>query len=144
MYRFVFVVPFLLAGAIMDVRNRKIDNRLVLSGILLAFVMRITAGGCTEMMQFFTDLILPVLVLFLLFSAHILGAGDIKLISMVSCFTGICPAALILWLSFLMTALYGVVSVAFGGKKIEKGKGYTKIPFAVPVFISCLCLMVFE
>jgi len=73
----------LLIAVGMDVRSMRISNRLILIGLAYSLIQRFICDG---MGGFLTGLILislPVILLYLLFLAGALGAGDIKLFSLI-------------------------------------------------------------
>ncbi len=139
MYRFIVTGGFLIAAAIGDVKSRRIDNRLILSGVVIALLLRAAAPGHFEILLFIKDMCLPVILLFLLFPLRILGAGDIKLLSMISCFLGFGFDLYVIWTSFLMTAVYGVIRMI-----IKRKTELTVIPFAVPVLLGFVTVVAAE
>ena len=78
----------LLAAAVwMDVRMGRISNRLIIPGLLTGFIRNLAESGWRGSIYFLIQISVPVLIFFLLFLMHALGAGDIKLFSVIG---GIC------------------------------------------------------
>lgn len=77
----------LFLAAVSDVRTGRISNRLILTGLCIGFFYRIWEEGAVGILIFFIHVTIPVIFLFLLFLMRVLGAGDIKLFSIIS---GIC------------------------------------------------------
>ena len=75
----------------------KVSNRLILTGLGGSLSFRLLGGESEQIIWFLPDIIIPVIVLYLLYLAGILGAADIKLFSVVSGFTN---------LSIVFTALF--------------------------------------
>ena len=71
----------------MDLRSDKISNRLILFGLFLAFPYQIFLNGWRGIFVFSFHAILPVLLFYLLYRCKALGAGDIKLLSLISVFS---------------------------------------------------------
>ena len=145
LYRYLFLGIVLIASLIMDLKSRRIDNRLILFSYAVALTLRIWMDGPHGFASYLTDLGLPVILLFLLFLTHTLGAGDIKLISVITCFTGFGFGLYIVWLSFLFTAFYAVIKQIREGTLIHliqrKDVALHRIPFTVPLtisYVSCL------
>lgn len=67
-----------------DLRTARISNRLILIGLTGGFLYRITVEGVSGTVTFLIHIFIPVIILILLFLMHALGAGDIKLFSMIS------------------------------------------------------------
>jgi prepilin peptidase CpaA len=82
------LVCLLLLAVIKDFLSYKISNYLVLSGFILGFIIHVCENGWTRIPMFFFYIILPILLLFPLFLIKALGAGDIKLFSVIGCFYG--------------------------------------------------------
>lgn len=67
-----------------DLRTARISNRQILIGLTGGFLYRITVEGVSGTVTFLIHIFIPVIILILLFLMHALGAGDIKLFSMIS------------------------------------------------------------
>lgn len=83
----VGLLILLLLAAVSDVRTGRISNRLILTGLCMGFFYRIWEEGPVGIFIFLIHVTIPVIFLFLLFLMRVLGAGDIKLFSIIS---GIC------------------------------------------------------
>ena len=66
-----------------DITSGRISNRLICLGISTGFFFRIWESGPKGLFLSVIQIIIPVIVLFLLFLMRALGAGDIKLFSMI-------------------------------------------------------------
>lgn len=73
----------------MDVQTKKISNRLILLGLFLGCIHNITKYGWKGSIYFLILISLPVLIFYLLFLMRALGAGDIKLFSVISSCIGL-------------------------------------------------------
>lgn len=99
----LYLILLLGIAVYYDVRYFRIPNVLIVIGMLTGMVYRVVNKTflCTEL---FLGMLIPVLVLFLLFYLHMLGAGDIKLLSMTGIFLGTSILGVI-WKSFIIAAV---------------------------------------
>ncbi len=67
----------------MDIRSGRISNRLILSGLAAGFFFQVVGLGWRGAGVFLINVSLPVILCYLLFLMRALGAGDIKLFSVV-------------------------------------------------------------
>ena len=106
----------------------KISNRLIVCGLIWGLVLKIWGNGYVGILYFILNITIPVVLLFLLFQMHALGAGDIKLFSLVF---------LVMFDSFLFAAVLGMGKVvqlylSQGGKK----ERFTKIHFSIEILLA--------
>lgn len=113
----------------MDLSSYRISNRLILLGLFLGLSLRIVLDGWFGIVIFLGHTFLPVLLLYLFYRFGALGAGDIKLISMMSGFLRLSDTAEIFIYSLVFGALIGVP------KLLAEGRG-SKIHFSVAVFLA--------
>ncbi len=78
----------LLAAVRSDMLCEKISNRLIAFGLLSGIGYHICVLQTTGWMDMIVAMILPVMVCWVLFRIRALGAGDIKLFSVVGCLNG--------------------------------------------------------
>ncbi len=83
----VLCLALLAAAAVMDCKASKISNRLILGGLAVGFLFQVTESGIWGAGVFLINVSIPVILCYLLFLMRALGAGDIKLFSVVG---GIC------------------------------------------------------
>ena len=74
------LLTHLTMAVVMDFGNGRISNRLIVSGLIWGLAFRLLGEGSAGAVHFLMNISIPV-ILFLLFSLHIMGAGDIKLFS---------------------------------------------------------------
>lgn len=73
----------LVIAAVQDVQSGKISNRLIVTGLLVGFAFQIIEYQFCGVYYFLRNISVPVILLYLLFQMRVLGAGDIKLFSMI-------------------------------------------------------------
>lgn len=125
------MMGILVCAVIVDFITYKIPNFLVLSGMIVGLVMKAFLEGGVEM---FYALIGPVVICvagFLLYCIHALGAGDIKLIALISVYIGLREATSVLIVSLFIGAILGLVRVFW--LKMKKGGNsyYQKTQFNI-------------
>lgn len=94
-----------------DVRYFRIPNVLVVIGMFNGMMYQLICKTST-FFDILYGIFLPVVCLFLLFYLHMLGAGDIKLLSMTGIFLGKSIFAVI-WQSFLIAAVISFFQLIF-------------------------------
>ena len=81
-------------GAVwMDLRTRRIANEWIITAWIAGLVTQLIRYGAAGAGIFLFGMLFPILALYILFYFHMLGAGDIKLLSAVGGFLGV-PAIL--------------------------------------------------
>lgn len=80
----MFLSLTLLSMAVVtDIQSFRISNRLVVSGLISGFILQLLELGVKGIGVFLLNVSIPVILLYLLFLIRALGAGDIKLFSMI-------------------------------------------------------------
>ena len=101
----VLAVLVTSASAVMDLRSGRIDNLWLLTGAFLAPAAHLAAGQAERLPDCFFGAVLPVILLFPLFYIRALGAGDIKLFSVLGLFMGTRAVLLCILVSFAAGAV---------------------------------------
>ncbi len=73
----------LITAAVQDLKSGKISNRLIVTGLMIGVAIQVTEYRVWGVYYFLRNISVPVILLYLLFQMHVLGAGDIKLFSMI-------------------------------------------------------------
>ena len=117
-----------LIAVCMDLKSMKISNRLILLGIILSLVRRFfceeTGGVLTGLFLIF----IPVILLYLLFLVGALGAGDIKLFSLIGGFVNLKE---LLWCIVFAFIFGGLLSI---GKMLYSGTFFPSIQNVIKYF----------
>ena len=150
-----------LSAVFMDFLMEKVKTELILTGLAAAIVCRLLEEGVYGGISFGAGVMIPILLLFPLFYFRMIGAGDIKLLSVLGGISGIRGSLMIMGSSL---ALGAVLSLAFliscgslqerisyfisytkdtvltGEKKpyLKKGKNPENVHFTVPVFLGTM------
>ena len=73
----------LILAAVQDIRSGRISNRLIAAGIMMGMIFQVIEHQAWGVYYFLGNISVPVILLYLLFQMRVLGAGDIKLFSMI-------------------------------------------------------------
>lgn len=93
-------------GAVwMDLRTRRIANEWIITAWIAGLVTQLIRYGAAGAGIFLFGMLFPILALYILFYFHMLGAGDIKLLSAVGGFLGVPAILKCMIVSFLSGAV---------------------------------------
>lgn len=161
----MFAIFFTLLAMIQDIRTFRISNRLILYGIASGFFIHLLQFNLLSILSWFSGLLVPIILLFPLFYIRALGAGDIKLFSVIACFIGPSSCFPIILLSFFSCAflslirllrkgilisryhwLFGYILCSLHRKRLVpyssmQGKE-NLIHFSIPIFLSLIILFI--
>ena len=79
----MLLLCLLVLAAVEDVRSGKVSNRLIATGLMTGVFVQIYERRVCGVYYFLGNISIPVILLYLLFQMRVLGAGDIKLFSMI-------------------------------------------------------------
>lgn len=134
------VLAGLLSRAVYtDLTQTRISNRLIVLGLMIGFVFRLWSEGLVGVFFYVVNISIPVILLFLLFQMRVLGAGDIKLFSMLGTFISTERLLKLMVLAFCVGALLGICKMIyqFIFRKYELGK-LTQVHFSPAILIAYL------
>ena len=152
-----------------DLRTRRIPNRLTAPAALAALLAHGAVGGWTAMGLAATAGLAAGFAMFLFFLAGGMGAGDVKLMAAVACFTGLPPLGTLLLATALAGAAYALILAwrhnalrstlgntfqlarhhADNGLMPNSGHnlrspGALRMPFALPIAAGCMCTLLLQ
>mgnify|MGYP000069324400 CR=1 FL=1 len=150
---FYRIFPAIAAGcaALMDIQRAKVDNGWLLFCVLVSLFTRIWKMDVSSLGTWICGLLVPILILGILFIFRMLGAGDIKLLSVIGSMIG--PTKILNCISYsfligavisaaLMIYLLHYISAYFKTGKREpyykSGMPLENFHFTVPIFLSAL------
>lgn len=149
------------AAVLSDLDRRRIPNGLILAGLGMGFICRTVSDGLVGILLFLGGVLLPVLVFGPLYYFRMIGAGDIKLMSVVGAFMGpagcfscmlwsvlaggVLSFGLVLWHRNLFSRLFCLADYVKEYRRTGVWKPYlkqvdedAKFCFSIPVLISVL------
>lgn len=106
----------------MDLKTMRISNRLILVGIGLALVQRWLCEGIAGVFTGIFLISFPVIVLYLLFLVGALGAGDIKLFSLIGGFVNLKELTGCMLFAFLFGAGFSFLKMLFSNTLLSSLK----------------------
>ncbi len=109
------VYPLVLIAVVMDLRNMRISNRLILIGLGSALILRLFRGGLYDMLLGILLISFPVILLYLLFLLGALGAGDIKLFSLIGGFVNFKDLIECMTYAFVCAAVFSFLKMLYFG-----------------------------
>lgn len=146
------LLTIVFCAVVSDLRTRRIPNSLCLYGICWGIFSAVLGTGTVSLIQSAAGILLPLVSLFVLYALRILGAGDIKLLSVIGAFTGF-DVWKIICLSMIFGGFAGVVMVVRRLSRCVKAEGnklavflsggLTRISFSVPIAMG-LAVYIFE
>lgn len=140
--RYGIVFLLLVRGMYTDVKENRIENRLILAGIFCGLILAWMDKGITGLAESVRAAGIMFAALFFLFVIKGLGAGDIKLFCMLAVFFPR-DAVSVLVGSFFAAALLALGKMAVRG--IRKQKIYIRketLPFSIPITIGTLLALI--
>lgn len=137
--RYLILLVLLLMAVYTDMTKTIIRNRLIIVGFILGLAFRIFGEGRDGFLVYIVNISIPMILLYLLFCWHALGAGDIKLFSMIGAFISTKQLLQIMMMAFGVGAVMGsfkmihkyILSEATHGK-------LTQIHFSPAILIAYL------
>lgn len=102
------LLVILFGAAALDLYKGKISNYLIVAGILAGLVRLWYLEGIREIFLHIPGMMLPVLLLFPLYRIGTVGAGDLKLFSLISCYFSCIETVYCIFVSFLIGAVFSV------------------------------------
>ena len=125
------LVALLLTASAFDLYQRRVPNVLVLTGSLLGIVLLLTSWSTVSPAMALAGAVVGLLIFILPYALGLMGAGDVKLLSMCGLFLG--PAAV------LQAALYallagGLLALFFGLRRALAHRQYENtVPYALAI-----------
>lgn len=109
----VYMLVIIACG--MDIKQRRISNRLILTGLCIAVVRRCIQKGMIGIVEVLFLSSFPVIVLYLLFLIGVLGAGDIKLFSLIGSFLNFKQLVMCMVYAFVTAAIFSLGKLLLHG-----------------------------
>ena len=131
-YIIAVLFAFLTGAVVTDLVRKKIYNLWVFPGFGAGLILSWCSGGMRGLSGAVTAALLALLILFPVYLAGGIGAGDVKLFAAAAAWLSSGEVCMCILISFAIGAVYGLI------KLLATRKRGTTIRFAVPVMISIL------
>lgn len=126
----LFGVSFL--AALMDFISFQVKNWLIVVGTISGLVFCTYQEGMGGFITSLAGAVLPLLCLWVFFLAHLLGAGDIKLLCAIGSFLGPEKILYCMGAAILIGGLFSAARLLLYDREERKNT----IRFAIPIFLS--------
>ena len=126
----VLLYVLVIMAVAMDMYCMRISNRLIVAGLVSSFLLRIGQGGWSELLPYLGNILFPVVTLYLLYLSGGLGAGDIKLFSIIGGFTNFICLAQCMIAAFVIGGALGIAKMIFRrnvGKQMNRVYDYLRL-----------------
>lgn len=105
------MILYLALCVFKDLKTYKVPNYFILVGLIAGLIIQIFMYGVRGVITFFAGTFLPIFILYPLFFLRVLGAGDIKLFSVIGSVFGWRMAVQSILLSFLVGAFLALIKL---------------------------------
>ncbi len=106
-------LTLLSIAAAADIQSLRISNRLIVSGLFLGCSFQVLELGMKGIGVFLINVSIPVILFYLLFLIRALGAGDIKLFSMIGGIWDLRMLCITIAVSFLVAAVMSFCKILY-------------------------------
>ena len=127
---FAYVLVLIAVG--MDLKCMRISNRLILVGMGMALIQRLISEGISGVLTGVFQIFFPVIVLYLLFLIGALGAGDIKLFSVIGGFVNFKILVWCMIYAFIVAAVFSAGKILYCFVR-QKKQGWHKMHFSIAI-----------
>lgn len=140
----ILIFTMLLRAVYTDIRERRIENRLLAAGAVTGLLFQVFTGNQETVFRSIKSAVLMFAALFFLYFIRGLGAGDIKLLCVLALFFGRDSMGIVI-VSFFAAAVVAVLRMLWRFVRNEKiyQKGET-LRFSIPVTISTAIIFLQE
>jgi prepilin peptidase CpaA len=108
-----------VTAVVLDFLYFKISNRLIAAGYVLAIAFRYAQGGMQGVLIVLWNISFPVIILYLFYRIRAIGAGDVKLFSMIGGFVNFKVSVMCMVVSFAIGAVFSLVKLLYYGNLFE-------------------------
>lgn len=107
------LVVVLAIATVSDFKNRRIPNLLLFPALSLALILHTMSGGADGLITAAGGLFVGLAMFLPLYAVHGMGAGDVKLLSVVGCFLGPWGAVVAGMATMMAGAAFGMIFIAW-------------------------------
>lgn len=114
--KFLILLPILVIAVINDLTVYRINNKLILFGIISGLGSCVLTLGITGIFVFLSGFLIPVLMLMMIYAAGGIGAGDVKLFGVIGGLIGIRGVFSCIIYAFIIGAAIGLIKIIINKK----------------------------
>lgn len=141
-FNLLFLFFILISVSFIDLKLYIIPNKLIILGFIYIFIYNLILSFLYKDIYYIINLFinlsisgLPILFLIVIFKGS-LGAGDMKLTSIIGSFLGYKTSFVIIIISFMIASVFSIVSIIL--KRLSLKSKVPLAPFiAVSTFLTC-------
>ena len=126
----IVLLVLLFLAAVWDFCCGKIPNMLVVTGICYGIIRLLSEN---EILRYISGIIIPLIVFFPLYKIGVIGAGDVKLFSMLGFYLLCSELIYCIFISFLLGALLSILSFIRYENFLER------MSYAFSYLKDCIC-----
>ena len=139
--RFAITIPLLVRAIYTDLKNEKIENRLLFVAMLVGTCLFLKVDGLSVVLNGYRMAVIMILALFLLFLIKGLGAGDIKLLAVLSFYYPDYSVRIVVT-AFMLAGGFALLKMLYRG--IRRERVFVRdetIHFSIPVAVSVVWVL---
>lgn len=106
-------------AVVLDFKYMRISNRLIFMGIFLALACCLIGRGVSDVIYVLWNISFPVVVLYLFYLLGAVGAGDVKLFSIIGGFVNFKELVSCMAFSFVIGAVWSIGKMLYSGTFFE-------------------------
>lgn len=109
--KFSVLIILLILATVSDFKTYRIPNKLILSGLVISFFFQFFKGSFLSVLYCFGTLILVCVVFLPIYFIRAIGAGDIKLFAMITCFIGMKQGLQVIIVAFMIGGIFSLIKL---------------------------------
>ena len=109
--KFSVLIILLVLATVSDFKTYQIPNKLILSGLVISFFFQFFQESFLSVLYYFGTFILVCVVFLPIYYIRAIGAGDIKLFAMITCFIGMKQGIQVIIVAFIIGGIFSFIKL---------------------------------
>ena len=122
----IYLITILTICVITDLKSRKIHNKVIFPGLLIAFASHMLLGGFQDLLSSLIGFVVGFVVLFIPYLMGGIGAGDVKLLALIGALMG---SSFVLYTSIYMALAGGFIALVLLVKEKKLWSFLKSLPY---------------
>lgn len=122
----IYLITILAVCVITDLKSRKIYNKVIFPGLLIAFASHLLLGGFQDLLSSLIGFVVGFVVLFIPYLMGGIGAGDVKLLALIGALMG---SSFVLYTSIYMALAGGFIALVLLVKEKKLWSFLKSLPY---------------